>query len=77
MSEKFRFKPEYFIREVKNQETEHLTASIASEIAQYLLDEYLKTLPRVYGNRVEWLENRVLEEDTHTALLFNVEEIKK
>lgn len=59
-----------------------LTPSECMRVAQKKHDEYIKQQPVVYGyckdgNREWWNRLREPCEDTHTARLVNIEEIKK
>lgn len=70
---RFKFKPEDF----KWLHTHSFKLSDISDQANELLQAHLATLPRVYGkvNQKDWIEGR-FQQDTHTALLWDVTEIE-
>lgn len=73
---RFRFTPEMFSM---GGALDNDDAAIQANAA---LDEYLKGLVRVYGDKDNpdsmfvFADGYPCEDDTHTALLFNVEELK-
>ena len=81
---KFRFKPEDFIKDTANESQPYIRYDECVRIANKLLEEHEKTLQHVWSNEkdmegIKWFGRWKTvkdENDTHTALLWNVEEIK-
>lgn len=79
----FRFKAEGFQRRVggTNESPVVTDCHEIADKANALLDEYLKSCPRVYHDKADhefcWNENPNGPFDDKTAVLFNVKEIEK
>lgn len=74
---KFKFTPEMFF---KNQHADHIDIYEAASLAQAALDKHIESLPAVfvkYSRKQWWASQEPLLDDTHTAVLFNLEPIEK